>query len=401
VARYQIPVGTVVLLGSLVGALAAVMAVVHDRARRRRTLRTDEELTARRLHALIVPVVSLDDSDGSQLIEIPDFPHLAELAQFLQRPILYALRDDRATYAVDDETVRYRYRPGGQSSPGHPASNRGHKPPGPGHGRRWSLPAKGGAALFVVGALITVSSVFTLSTTVPSSYAGTSNQALQISQLAPVGCSSLALTSLVQGSGVFSNTVSKALVLGSAGADTITDSGTGNCIVGGGGTNTITGTASDICISGPTLAVAAPCPTATPTTTTTTTRPVNPSNGLTATPASDNYNNYGGQERLTLTNTYAITAMTVTINVAQTAGVNFNSQSNSFPGGALTQTSTVAGGVITYSWVLAAGTTIPAGYNGVLYAQFGGSGSAHAMSGDTWTVTSTSNGISSNLTGTF
>ena len=78
--------------------------------------------------------------------------------------------------------------------------------------------------------------------------------------------------------------------------------------------------ASDICISGPSLNVAAACPA--PST----------SNGVGAVPASDNYNNYGGQERLAITNTADITAMTITITVAQTAGVSFNSQANSFPG---------------------------------------------------------------------
>ncbi len=172
---------------------------------------------------------------------------------------------------------------------------------------------------------------------------------------------------------------------------------------GGGGGDSITGTATDVCISGPSLVVARPCPTGTPTTTTTTTTtpPINPSNGATATPASDNYNNYGGQERVTVANTYPITALTITINVAQTAGVTFNSQANGFPGGALRQTSTTSGGT-TYSFVLAAGQTIPAGYpSGIVHAQFGGSGSPHVMAGDTWSVTSTSNGITSNLTGTF
>ncbi len=54
-------------------------------------------------------------------------------------------------------------------------------------------------------------------------------------------------------------------MLSSAGSDTITDTGTGNCIVGGGGTDSTTGTATDICITGPTLNIANPCPVAAPT----------------------------------------------------------------------------------------------------------------------------------------
>lgn len=263
-----------------------------------------------------------------------------------------------------------------------------------------------GAIVLFVGVVITLSATFTASNNVPQSSSGASKQPRQMSQLVPGGCSSLALVSLVTGSGTFSNSQSSMLILGSAGSDTITDTGGGSCIIAGGGANTVIGTTGDICISGPTLSVASPCPTGSPTTTTTTatttTTSTPPGNGVTAVPASDNYNNYGGQERLALSDRFSITAMTITINVVQTTGVTFNSQSNSFPGGALNQTSTTSGGIITYSFVLGAGQVIPAGYsNGIVYAQFGGTGSSHSMSGDTWSVTSTSNGIVSNLTGTF
>jgi hypothetical protein len=231
---------------------------------------------------------------------------------------------------------------------------------------------------------------FTASTTVPASKVGSSIQNRLISQLAPAGCASLSLTGLVHGSGVFGNSLSNVLLLGSSGSDTITDTGGGNCVVSGGGSDSITGTATDVCVSGPTLNVSGPCPVA------------NPSNGVSVVPSSLNYNNSGGQEGLTLTNQTSITAMTIVIKVAQTAGLSFNSQGNSFPGGALTQSDSTAGGFITYSFVLAAGQTIPAGYsNGTVYAQYSGTGAAHNQVGDTWSVTSTSNGKSSTLTGTF
>jgi len=137
-----------------------------------------------------------------------------------------------------------------------------------------------------------------------------------------------------------------------------------------------------------------------PTTTTTTTAPPT-SNGVTATPTSDNYNNHGGQERITVTNSSSITAMTISISVAKTTGVTHKSQSNSFPGGDLTQSSRTSGGVIGYTFVLKSRKSIPAGSSGIVYAQFNGTGSVHAMSGDTWRVTSTANGITTTLTGTF
>jgi hypothetical protein len=127
------------------------------------------------------------------------------------------------------------------------------------------IAARVGAGIVVLLVAVTLVTSFTASTNVPVSHAGTSAQARTIMQLAPAGCTSLALTVLVQGSGTFSNSQSHALVLGSAGSNTITDTGTGNCIVGGGGTDSTTGSATDICITGPTLNIANPCPVAAPT----------------------------------------------------------------------------------------------------------------------------------------
>ena len=130
---------------------------------------------------------------------------------------------------------------------------------------RHVVAARVGAGIVVLLVTITLVTSFTASTNVPTSRVGTSTQARLIMQLAPAGCSSLALTVLVQGTGTFSNSQSHALVLGSAGSNTITDTGTGNCIVAGGGTDSTTGTATDICITGPTLNIANPCPVAAPT----------------------------------------------------------------------------------------------------------------------------------------
>jgi hypothetical protein len=130
---------------------------------------------------------------------------------------------------------------------------------------RHAIAARVGAGVVVLLVTVTLVTSFTASTNVPTSRVGTSAQARLIMQLAPAGCSSLALTVLVQGSGTFSNSQSHALVLGTAGSNTITDTGTGNCIVGGAGTDSTTGTATDICITGPTLNIANPCPVAAPT----------------------------------------------------------------------------------------------------------------------------------------
>jgi hypothetical protein len=42
-----------------------------------------------------------------------------------------------------------------------------------------------------------------------------------------------------------------------------------------------------------------------------------------------------------------------------------------------------------------------AGYNGYFTAQYSGGGQPHYTSGDTWSVVSTSGGVTSTLNGTF
>ena len=112
-------------------------------------------------------------------------------------------------------------------------------------------------------------------------------------------------------------------------------------------------------------------------TTTTTTAPA--SNGVTATPTTNTYGGYGGQDILSLSNTKAITALTITIKVAQTTGVTPNGGYNSFPGGIATTTyGTGSGsGTLTSTYVLNSGQSIPAASpSGSFAAQYAGTGSA-------------------------
>jgi hypothetical protein len=372
--------------------------LVHDVLRRRRSVRSDEEQIANRSHTLVVPVASLAPSGGTELIEVGGFAFLASLAQLLERPILYATNGDERAYAVDDEYRRYLYRPTDRpeaqvvgaepqrDATGPPAGASRHAHSSPEHRGRGPVAARVAAGLVALAVAGTLVTSFTASTNVPTSRVGSSVQARLISQLAPVGCNTLSLSGVAQGSGAFSNSRSNTLVLGSAKSDTITDTGSGDCIVGGGGTDAVTGTATDVCVTGPTLGTAQKCPVA---------------NGVTATPSSDNYNNYGGQERLTITNVSSITAMTIKIYVLQTTGVAYSSESSGYAGGLITQSSSTSGGVITYTSVLTGGQTIAAGSSGIIYAQFSGTGSVRSSSGDTWVVTSTSGGVTSTLSGTF
>ncbi len=159
-----------------------------------------------------------------------------------------------------------------------------------------------------------------------------------------------------------------------------------------------------------TTTAAAPAPSTTttvaPTTTTTvapttTTTPAPVANGVTATPTTNTYGGYGGQDILTLSNTKSITALTVTINVARTTGVTTNGGYNSLPGGVGNAAWSTGSGFFTYTYTLTSGT-IPARYsNGQVAAQYAGTGSPRVTSGDTWSVVSTSNGVRSTISGTF
>jgi hypothetical protein len=111
-------------------------------------------------------------------------------------------------------------------------------------------------------------------------------------------------------------------------------------------------------------------------------------NGVTATEGvSGDWTSFG-QENITLTNTSVITAASMTITVAQTAGVTVSGQFNTIGQNTIIQANSTAGGFITYNFALAAGQSIPAG-SWTLGAQFNGTGTVHPTTGDTWTLTTT------------
>jgi signal peptidase I len=269
VAKYDIPVPILRVLGFVFGALALILAGLHELTRRRKSVRSDEELIASRLHSLIVPVVSL--SAPGVAIDVPSFAHLAGLAQFLEQPILYEISDGNRTYAIDDDAHRYVYRPSldREAAPStgevaRDAKPRDAKEPSrrTSSGSSWrrrskrATAARAGAGLLTLIVAATLVTSFTASTSVPVSHVGASLNARQFSQITPAGCSSLGVTALVNGSGHFSNTLSHALIVGSADADHITDSGQDNCIVGGGGADIVNASSTDVCIIGPTSGAA-------------------------------------------------------------------------------------------------------------------------------------------------
>lgn len=388
VGRFSLPVWLLRALGVLLAGLAA-LALAASVARRRRPRATSEEAAvARRLRVAVFPLARLERT-RRDLLEVESFPDLARLARYLDRPILMTEAGDGRLFAVDDEAVRYWYR----AAPSSPPGEGGGEPRRQGSGRA----AESGArrvppgTLRGVGVLLaallaaSLTTALTAGTTVPASNAGAAVNSLQVPELAPSGCGGLGLGSIVAGSGTIDVSQSNALVLGSAGADTITSTGGYNCIVGGGGNDAVMGASSDVCVTGAQLQNSGPCP------------PL--SNGVTVTASSTSTGPKKKTEQLTIANTSLVTALTVTVKVAVTAGLRYSGQSNSFPKGTLSQSYSTSGGYLTYSWVLSAGRSLPAGSSGLVDAIFSATG--HLVSSDSWTVTSTSGGLTLTSSGTF
>ena len=64
VAKYSISVPLIRWLGAIFAVFALVLAVLHDRLRRRQAKRSVEEQIASKFHVLIVPVTSLAPPQG-------------------------------------------------------------------------------------------------------------------------------------------------------------------------------------------------------------------------------------------------------------------------------------------------------------------------------------------------
>jgi cellulose 1,4-beta-cellobiosidase len=104
-------------------------------------------------------------------------------------------------------------------------------------------------------------------------------------------------------------------------------------------------------------------------------------------------------EGVKLTNTGAITALSITINVQNTGGMSFNGQYNTV-GGSIVDTHSGTATVLTYQFNLSAGQTLsPGSY--LFDAQMSATGTAHPTTGDTFTVTYTTGGQTFTQTGHF
>ena len=120
---------------------------------------------------------------------------------------------------------------------------------------------------------------------------------------------------------------------------------------------------------------------------------------VTVTPAIAQTSPWFNEQQVKVSNTANLTALTVTVVVQRTTGINFSGQYNTV-GGQITQVHTTATANVTYTFTLNAGT-LTSGTNRIFAAQTSGTGTAHPTAGDTWTVTYTSGGQNFTQTGHF
>ena len=122
--------------------------------------------------------------------------------------------------------------------------------------------------------------------------------------------------------------------------------------------------------------------------------------GVTVTKAVTSASPWFNEIQVRLGNTSTITAMTVTIVVQRTPGVSYSGAYNTV-GGQITQSNVSTTGTVTYTWTLNAGQQLGASTSRTFAAQMGGNGTAHPVTGDTWTVNYTTGGVARSQTGSF
>jgi endoglucanase len=122
--------------------------------------------------------------------------------------------------------------------------------------------------------------------------------------------------------------------------------------------------------------------------------------GVTVTPVINASGPWFNEQALRLSNTGTLTALSITIVIQRTGGVNFNGQYNTV-GGQIAQSNSSTTTAITYQFTLSAGQTLGIGTNRLFAAQTGGTGTIHPTSGDSYIVTYTTGGVSFTQTGNF
>jgi hypothetical protein len=122
--------------------------------------------------------------------------------------------------------------------------------------------------------------------------------------------------------------------------------------------------------------------------------------GVTVMPVISASGPWFNEEALRLSNTAAITSLSITIVIQRAGGISFSGQYNTV-GGQILQSNSSTATAITYQFNLAAGQTLGAGTNRTFATQTSGTGTIHPTAGDTYTVTYTTGGVSYTQTGQF
>jgi len=122
--------------------------------------------------------------------------------------------------------------------------------------------------------------------------------------------------------------------------------------------------------------------------------------GLTATSAVTSNSPWFVEEQVRIANTGTLTALTITVTVQRTTGINHSGQYNTV-GGQIAQSVTTTASTITYTFTLAAGQTLGPSTIRTFAVQLSGNGTAHPTAGDTYTVTYNTGSGSQSASGTF
>lgn len=108
-----------------------------------------------------------------------------------------------------------------------------------------------------------------------------------------------------------------------------------------------------------------------------------------------------GELDVLITNTAPVSALTIQVTMQKTGGATYSGQYNNYWGGVMSMNRSETAGSIVYTYTLNPGATVPAGSNWLVGSQFGGNGTRHDTSADTYTVTATSGGSITTVSGHF
>jgi prepilin-type N-terminal cleavage/methylation domain-containing protein len=140
-------------------------------------------------------------------------------------------------------------------------------------------------------------------------------------------------------------------------------------------------------------------PTTAAPTTAATLPPAPESNGVTVIASTRGDGKYYGENILSVSNKAEITAMTIKISLQQDVGMKFNTQYNTAWSDTVEQSYT-SSKTLEYSFDLRAKSTIVPG-SWMFVGTWSLDGTLHVAKGDTWTITTTSSGITQTLSGAF